>query len=285
MLQKINFSELDPYVRFSKTMILPPDFSSTDIHACDNRIVYVYSGTVKVKMNDHTYTGARGSLFLYPPSAKYSIINTSDTDAKIMSVNFDYIAKSENPLSPIPTVPDSLWRCTDAVEQLDFVDAPQFNEPIHLENMHALEPIFAELTTEYNDCKPYNMQIRGLLMHHVLFLILRQLSYGSRQKKQSLAEKVIDYIQDNYSSDLSNEAIGKHFNYHPNYINRIIQKHTGQSLHQYVLSCRVVKALEMLQTSGLSVTEVAYKVGFSSIKHFSQTFKSIYGYSPIHFKD
>ena len=60
---------------------------------------------------------------------------------------------------------------------------------------------------------------------------------------------------------------------------------TGQSLHQYVLSCRVSKALDMLQTTNLSITEVAERVGFSSIKHFSQTFKSIYGYSPIHFRD
>ena len=284
-MQKINFSDLDPYVRYSKSLILPPDFSTTDVHACDIRLVYIYSGTVKVRLNGHSYTATRGSLFLYPSSTKYSIINQTNSDAKIMSVNFDYIANLDRHLSPIPTIPDNLWHHTDAVEQVEFMDTPQFNEPIHLENMYSLEPLFAELTTEYIDCKPYNMQLRGLLMHQVLFIILRQLSYGTRQKKLSLAEKVINHIQDNYSSDLSNEEIGKHFNYHPNYINRVIQKHTGQSLHQYVLSCRVAKALEMLQTSGLSVTEVAEKVGFSSIKHFSQTFKSIYGYSPIHFKD
>ena len=285
-MQKINFSDLDPYVRFSKTLILPSDFSTTDVHACDVRLIYVYSGSVKVKLDTHTYNASRGSLFLYPSKTKYSIINQTGADAKIMSVNFDYIAKPDtHPLSPIPTVADAAWHYSDAVEQIEFIDTPSFNNPIHIENMHSLEPLFAELTTEYIDCKPYNMQIRGLIMHHVLFIILRQLSYGNRQKKLSLAEKVINYVQENYSSDLSNESIGKHFNYHPNYINRVIQKHTGQSLHQYVLSCRVAKALEMLQTSGLSVTEVAERVGFSSIKHFSQTFKSIYGYSPIHFKD
>lgn len=284
-MQKINFCELDPYVRYSKTLILPPDFSTTDVHACDIRLVYIYSGTVKIKLNNHTYTGTRGSLFLYPSSTKYSIINTTGADAKIMSINFDYIANLDGHLSPIPTVPDHLWHPSDAIQNIEFEDTPLFNDPIHLENMHSLEPTFAELTAEYLDCKPYNMQIRGLLMHKVLFAILRQLSYGTRPKKLSLAEKVINHIQNNYSGDLSNEAIGKQFNYHPNYINRVIQKHTGQSLHQYVLSCRVAKALELLQTSGLSVTEVSERVGFSSIKHFSQTFKSIYGYSPIHFKD
>ena len=101
----------------------------------------------------------------------------------------------------------------------------------------------------------------------------------------SVEERVTEYIRENFAGDLSNEAIGRHFNYHPNYINRVMQKHIGQSLHQYVLSCRVSRALEMLQTTNLSVTEVSERVGFSSIKHFSQTFKSIYGYSPIHFRD
>ena len=138
-MQKINFSDLDPYVRFSKTLILPPDFSTTDVHACDIRLVYVYSGSVKVKLNGHTYNAGRGALFLYPSSTKYSIINQTNADAKIMSINFDYIAKLDRHLSPIPTVSDNIWHHTDAIENIEFADTPQFNEPIHLESMHSLE--------------------------------------------------------------------------------------------------------------------------------------------------
>ena len=284
-MQKINLEDVRPYVRFSKTMILPYDFSTNDVHACDIRLVYFYSGAAKVKMNDRTYHASRGSLFLYPSSTKYSIINTNEGDTKIMSINFDYITDSERSASPIPTVSDKLWNATDALEDIVFEDIPQLGEPLHLETMQSLEPIFSEMTNECVSPKMHDTIMLRLLMHQVLIYVARRVTLGAGQKRSGFVDQVIDYIQENYASDLSNESIGKYFNYHPNYINRVVQKRTGQSLHQYVLSCRVSKALDMLQTTNLSITEVAERVGFSSIKHFSQTFKSIYGYSPIHFRD
>ena len=284
-MQKINFSDIKPFVRYSQTLILPPDFSTTDVHACDNRLVYIFSGNVKVKLNDKTFTATRGALFIYPSSTKYSIVNLGNEDAKIMSVNFDYITASGRSTSPIPTIPDRLWHRTDAVEDISFEDIDAFNSYIHLSGMQSLERIFADMNDEFVNTKPFSSEALGLLIHQALIFAARRIALGNGQKMTGLVYRIIDYIQENYACDLSNEEIGKHFNYHPNYINRVIQKHTGLSLHQYVLSCRVSKALEMLQTSGLSVTEVAERVGFSSIKHFSQTFKSIYGYSPIHFKD
>ena len=284
-MQKVNLADIRPYVRYSRTLILPYDFSTTDVHACDIRLVYFYSGTAKVRMNDRTYQAARGSLFLYPSATKYSIINTHDGDTKIMSVNFDYTTRSDRPASAIPTIPDKLWTPADRLEDICFEDIPALGEPLHLETMQSLEPIFAEMINEFVNPKLHDSTMLSLLMHQVLIGIARRVMIGLGQKRSSFVDQVIDYIQENYASHLSNESIGKHFNYHPNYINRVIQKRTGQSLHQYVLSCRVSKALEMLQTTSLSVTEVAERVGFSSIKHFSQTFKSIYGYSPIHFRD
>lgn len=284
-MQKINLNDINPYVRFSKTMILPYDFSTNDVHACDIRLVYFYSGAAKVKMNDRTYQASRGSLFLYPSSTKYSIINTHEGDTKIMSINFDYITDDERPASPIPTISDKLWNPADALEDIAFEDIPQLGEPLHLDTMQSLEPIFGEMTNEFVSPKMHDTIMLRLLMHQVLIYIARRVTLGAGQKRSGFVDQVIDYIQENYASDLSNESIGKYFNYHPNYINRVVQKRTGQSLHQYVLSCRVSKALDMLQTTNLSITEVAERVGFSSIKHFSQTFKSIYGYSPIHFRD
>ena len=99
-----------------------------------------------------------------------------------------------------------------------------------------------------------------------------------------LINGVIEYIQKNYSKDISNTSIGAEFNYHPNYINRSMLNSTGQSLHQYVISVRVLHAFELIQTTDMSITEIAKAVGFKSIKHFSQSFKKIYGFSPTHFK-
>lgn len=285
-MRKLCLADIDPHVRYSKLLLLPTDFTTTAVHAYDARLIYFFSGSAKVKLDGRSYAAGRGSLFLWQSDTCYSIVNDSGGDAKMMTVNFDYLGTDASVALPtIPTVSDRLYRKDSAVESLSFEDIPLLNAPVHLDGMQCLERTFQLMTEEYSYPRPYDSLMLSSLMEQVIFTIARKLTVGNSEKPSGLVERVTEYIRENYSGDLSNEAIGKHFNYHPNYINRVMQKHIGQSMHQYVLSCRVSKALEMLQTTSLTVTEVAERVGFSSIKHFSQTFKSIYGYSPIHFRD
>ena len=213
-------------------------------------------------------------------------MNCDAAETKMMAINFDYVGTGTSVTMPaLPTVSDRLYRRENAIESIYFEDVPQLNMPVHLDGMQALERIFQPMSDEYNYPRPFDKLMLSSLMQQAIFTGARKLTRGSGEKPSGLVERVTEYIRENFAGDLSNEAIGRHFNYHPNYINRVMQKHIGQSLHQYVLSCRVSRALEMLQTTNLSVTEVSERVGFSSIKHFSQTFKSIYGHSPIHFRD
>lgn len=285
-MRKLTLADIRPHVRYSKLLLLPDDFATTAVHAYDARLVYFFSGSARVKLDDRSFNASRGSLFLWQSDTCYSIVNSDDADTKMMTVNFDYVGTGTSVTLPaIPTVSDQLYRRENAIESVFFEDVPLMNVPVHLDGMQSLERIFQAMSDEYTYPRPYGKLMLSALMQEVLFTVARKLTLGSGEKPSGLVERVTEYIRENFAGDLSNEAIGRHFNYHPNYINRVMQKHIGQSLHQYVLSCRVSRALEMLQTTNLSVTEVSERVGFSSIKHFSQTFKNIYGYSPIHFRD
>ncbi|PWM57780.1 MAG: hypothetical protein DBX93_02280 [Oscillospiraceae bacterium] len=285
-MRKLVLADIRPHVRYSKPLLLPEDFSTTAVHAYDARLIYFFSGSAKVKLDDRSYNASRGSLFLWQSATCYSIVNCDAAETKMMAINFDYVGTGTSVTTPaLPTVSDRLYRRENAIESIYFEDVPQLNMPVHLDGMQTLERIFQPMSDEYNYPRPFDKLMLSSLMQQAIFTVARKLTLGSGEKPSGLVERVTEYIRENFAGDLSNEAIGRHFNYHPNYINRVMQKHIGQSLHQYVLSCRVSRALEMLQTTNLSVTEVSERVGFSSIKHFSQTFKSIYGYSPIHFRD
>jgi len=284
-MTEINFSEIKPFVRFSGAITLESGFNLTDVHGCDTRMIYIFSGKMCITMNGVSYIGTRGCLALFPPTVKYSLRNDSAEDSRTMSIDFSYIPGESTSATPLPWVPDRVWKESDAVSHVTLTDAPALNAPLFLESMQLLEPYFHELCNEQKNIRVYRNEVRSALVHAILLQIHRRVMLGIVKKRRSLVDDVIDYIHQNYTSPLSNEEIGKHFNYHPNYINRILRKRTGQSLHQYVLSCRVSHALELLRATNISVTEVAERVGFSSIKHFSQTFKGIYGYSPIHFRD
>jgi AraC-like DNA-binding protein len=59
---------------------------------------------------------------------------------------------------------------------------------------------------------------------------------------------------------------------------------TGKTLHQYLLSVRLTKALDLLQTTTLSITEIAHKTGFSDVQQFCKFFLNQTGSTPSSFR-
>ncbi|MBX2875342.1 MAG: helix-turn-helix transcriptional regulator [Saprospiraceae bacterium] len=67
-------------------------------------------------------------------------------------------------------------------------------------------------------------------------------------------------------------------------LHRILKKATKKSTSLYIRSIRMRRAKQLLITSELNVSEVGYAVGYENRSHFSQDFKSEFGYPPSHFK-
>ncbi|MCW0484456.1 substrate-binding domain-containing protein [Gaoshiqia sediminis] len=63
-------------------------------------------------------------------------------------------------------------------------------------------------------------------------------------------------------------------------IYRKIKKLTGMSVSEYVRMVKLKASLELIRTSGKSMSEIAYEVGFSSPSYFAQCFKKQFGISP-----
>ena len=63
-------------------------------------------------------------------------------------------------------------------------------------------------------------------------------------------------------------------------IYRKIKKLTGMSVSEYVRMVKLKASLELIKTSGKSMSEIAYEVGFSSPSYFAQCFKKQFGISP-----
>jgi transcriptional regulator GlxA family with amidase domain len=59
----------------------------------------------------------------------------------------------------------------------------------------------------------------------------------------------------------------------------------GVSPLQYLIRHRLELASEMLKSSSLRISEVAYKVGFNSMNYFSQRFRQAYGMVPREYRE
>ena len=80
-----------------------------------------------------------------------------------------------------------------------------------------------------------------------------------------------DYSVEQLSSDLSMSRANLY---------KKMMNITGQSPHDFMRSIRLKRACQLLERSQMQVSEIAYAVGYSSPKRFSENFKAEYGITP-----
>lgn len=90
----------------------------------------------------------------------------------------------------------------------------------------------------------------------------------------------IKYIQFNYSRDIGINDIAAAVGVSRSHLYRVFVGHLGQSPVEYLTQFRISEACSLLETTNLTVAEVAYSVGFFDQFYFSRVFKKAKGVPP-----
>ncbi|GAB3280387.1 hypothetical protein GCM10027347_55580 [Larkinella harenae] len=78
--------------------------------------------------------------------------------------------------------------------------------------------------------------------------------------------------------------LARQMNLSPNYLSDCLKQLTGQTAQQYIHEKLIEQAKEILTTTDLSVSEIAYQLGFGYPQSFSKLFKSKTNQSPLAFR-
>ncbi len=81
------------------------------------------------------------------------------------------------------------------------------------------------------------------------------------------------------------QFVADSLNVSPNYLTGMLRVLTGQSTQQHIHDKLIEKAKEQLSTTSLSVSEIAYELGFEHSQSFSKLFKSKTNFSPSEFRE
>lgn len=100
-----------------------------------------------------------------------------------------------------------------------------------------------------------------------------------------MLKNILEYINSNYqNSSLTLSSIAERFWVNPSYLSRYFKTYMGINIVQYIRSMRIFYAKSLLQSSDMSIAEVAEKVGVKSASHFSKIFENEVGESPSKFR-
>lgn len=105
-----------------------------------------------------------------------------------------------------------------------------------------------------------------------------------RRVARELADRCCGYIESNLYEDLSLRAVANQFYVTPEHLTRTFKRETGVTYYQYVLLQRIRESKRLLSETPMSLTEIAYTLGFASSSHFSRTFRGVTGLTPREFR-
>ena len=107
----------------------------------------------------------------------------------------------------------------------------------------------------------------------------KQSMYQTEDRNQTV-QLVKEFIEQNLDTSISLAMLAEVAYMHPSYLSALFKKETGQNLTDYIVNCRIRRAMELLAHPHYKIYEVASAVGYGDAKYFSNVFKTATGMTP-----
>lgn len=159
-------------------------------------------------------------------------------------------------------VREELGRIGLELKYVGLGDVDTVNEP-DATKMAELKQVLRENGFELLDDR------KDTLVEHIKTLIIEEVQYLKGNKPAGM----------NFSDFLSQKT-----GYEYSYISNMFSTETGQSIEQYIIAQKVEKIKEWLSYNELSLSEMAWRLSYSSAAHLSNQFKKVTGMTPGAYK-
>lgn len=110
-------------------------------------------------------------------------------------------------------------------------------------------------------------------------------------KKSKLIDRIktiiiqkIHHTENIVESINSSEYIATELGYDYSYLSNLFSSVEGITIEKYIINQKIEKAKELLVYNELTLNQISYQLGYSSVQHLSNQFKKVTGLSPSHFK-
>ena len=110
-------------------------------------------------------------------------------------------------------------------------------------------------------------------------------------KKNILVEKIktiiielVHFNEDQIKTNLS-DYLAEKLNHNYTYLSNLFSENKGTTIEKYYLSNKIERVKELLVYDELNLSEIAWKLHYSSVAHLSNQFKKMTGLTPSHFKN
>ena len=284
MDQGSTLEQIAPFVRNIQFITIDGQTDSPVQIPYDCRLFFTQNGCGRMRVDHRELLMEKGSVLIFNAAIPYQFLKPAHS-ATFIEISFDYVFRDDTPMQPIPPATADNFVPENAILPIDVVCATQFlSHPVFIKNAISIENRLLEIYREFTESTWYYHGVTSNLFHSILFTIARGIAFEAYGESADKTEVIIQFIKEHYREPLTNQDIANSFWFTPNHLNKLLVSRTGMSLHRFLVNYRISKAIELLQTTSLSVSDVSSAVGFNDLCHFSRCFKKATGKSPREFK-
>ncbi len=245
--------------------------------------IYISKGIFHVEINNDLYTAHQGDLMIFRSNDIHSIFHANKGPAEYYVLKFDP--------SMLFSTFTSRNKADYIVSFLQSIEKPLSHFPADVLNENIKKFLFFMIQEYHSSSEMMIDMIRSYASGFVIELFrtfFSQPSDGEQDSKEKLInEKTvsmiyesINYINENYSWDITAEECAKRIHLSYSYYAKMFHTIIGKSFKQYLCDLRLAKAHNKLFTTTLSITDIALSCGYKNLSYFIAEYKKTYGKTP-----
>jgi len=274
-----------PLISIVDLATIPPELHLTGVMVDFYSVCIKRSSNIKLKYGQQDYDFDSGVMFFMAPNQVFDLVSSINETPKqsgwLLLIH-----------------PDFFWNTSlaKAIKNYEFFDY-SVNEALFLSEKEesTIESIIGNIREEYHS------NIDTFSKHIIVAHIETLLSYSKRfynrqfitreKANHQILEQLERVLNDYFNSDdlISKglpkvQFIAEQLHVSSSYLASLLRALTGQNTQQHIHEKLISKAKEKLSTTELSISEIAFELGFEHSQSFSKLFKSKTNISPLDFR-
>lgn len=243
------------------------------VHPDQFEVCFHYDGHQQYEVEGVQYTTKSGDLFITRPNERHGSGDCGEEKSKLFYLIFELTPATQQFMGL-------------SSELSDYIRDTLYQLPCrHIPGAHTIQPLLQKVFELYEQPDPFRAErIRGVMVEFFYQLTCYIRRHPLPDSMDDSIAAVVQRISatpgeawtDQNMADLSGLSLS--------YFKRKFKQQTGFAPHDYLLRIRIKTAKQLLANSGLSITEIAGILGFSSSQHFAVSFKLYEGQTPTQYR-
>lgn len=239
----------------------------THVHEGRMEFVYVVRGRQLYTIGEDAYEVNSGELFFTHENEPHSTSGFPEERSVFFYIIIDVKALAEGYVCSCTADGQALCAALAGLRQRVFKARP--------ETKKILDGIIAAY---FSDGALRSTQLRNLVSSFLLNAVESSEKHG--KSRINALREVMDYIEDNIFEDITIPALAGVARLSVGNFKVSFRRQVGMPPREYVIRRKMERAKEMLAASGMSITDIAYRLSFSSSQYFATVFKRYMACSP-----